>query len=45
MTILAPIAVIAGFVTGFAWVSFAVAVGVVVMAYVLKWIPVREESS
>ena len=45
MTILAPIAVIAGFVTGFAWVSFAVAVAVVVMAYVLKWIPVREESS
>ena len=45
MTILAPIAVIAGFVTGFAWVSFAIAVGVVVMAYVLKWIPVREESS
>ncbi|MGV0434772.1 sodium/glutamate symporter [Corynebacterium ureicelerivorans] len=45
MTILAPIAVIAGFVTGFAWVSFAVAAGVVVMAYVLKWIPVREESS
>ena len=45
MTILAPIAVIAGFVTGFAWVSFAVAVAVVVMAYALKWIPVREESS
>ena len=45
MTILAPIAVIAGFVTGFAWVSFVIAVGVVVMAYVLKWIPVREESS
>ena len=44
MTILAPIAVIAGFTTGFGWVSFAVAVGVVVLAYVLKWVPVRNDD-
>ena len=44
MTILAPIAVIAGFTTGFGWVSFAVAVGVVVLAYVLKWVPMRNDD-
>ena len=40
MTILAPIAVIAGFTTGLGWVAFIIAVGVVVMAFALKWIPV-----
>ena len=44
MTILAPIAVIAGFTTGFGWVSFAIAVGVVVLAYALKWVPVRNDD-
>lgn len=45
MTILAPIAVIAGFVTGFGWVSFAIAVGVVILAFSSKWVPVREVPS
>lgn len=45
MTILAPIAVIAGFVTGFGWVSFAIAVGVIILAFSSKWVPVREVPS
>ena len=44
MTILAPIAVIAGFTTGFGWASFAIAVGVIIVAYVLKWVPVSRQS-
>ena len=45
MTILAPIAVIAGFVTGFGWVSFAIAVGVVILAFTSKWVPVKEQAA
>ena len=41
MTILAPIAVIAGITAGFGWAAFLIAVGVVVVAFWLKWIPVR----
>ncbi len=44
MTILAPIAVIAGFTTGFGWAAFTIAVGVVVVAYVLRWVPVSRQS-
>lgn len=39
MTILAPIAVIAGFTTGFGWASFAIAIGVIVLAFAMKWVP------
>ncbi|GAA1166133.1 hypothetical protein GCM10009631_01550 [Corynebacterium glaucum] len=44
MTILAPIAVIAGFTTGFGWAAFTIAVGVVGVAYVLRWVPVSRQS-
>ncbi|AWB84722.1 sodium/glutamate symporter [Corynebacterium liangguodongii] len=44
MTILAPIAVIAGFTTGFGWITFAIAVAVVVMSYALKWVPAGKRS-
>ena len=43
-TIIAPIAVIAGFTAIFGWIAFAIAVGVVVLAYVMKWIPVKRPS-
>ena len=39
MTILAPIAVIAGFTTGFGWIVFAIAVAVLILSYALKWVP------
>lgn len=42
MTILAPIAVIAGFTTGFGWTSFAIAVGVLIMSFALKWVPAKK---
>ncbi|OEX94712.1 sodium:glutamate symporter [Corynebacterium sp. BCW_4722] len=42
MTILAPIAVIAGFTTGLGWAAFIIAAGVVVLAFAMKWIPVRD---
>ena len=41
MTILAPIAVIAGFTAGFGWAAFIIAVGVVGIAFWLKWIPLK----
>ena len=43
-TIIAPIAVIAGFTAIFGWIAFAIAVGVVVLAYVMKWIPAKRSS-
>ncbi|MGV0374994.1 sodium:glutamate symporter [Corynebacterium hadale] len=43
MTILAPIAVIAGFVTGLGWIAFAVAVGVVILSFASKWVPAKRE--
>lgn len=45
MTILAPIAVIAGFTTGFGWGAFAVAVAVVVVSYALKWVPASKHGT
>ncbi|MCP1387606.1 sodium:glutamate symporter [Corynebacterium sp. TA-R-1] len=42
MTILAPIAVIAGITTSFGWVVFAIAVGVVIMAFALRWVPAEK---
>ena len=45
MTILAPIAVIAGFTTGFGWAAFAIAIAVVVVAFALKWVPVKGEQA
>ena len=43
-TIIAPIAVIAGVTAIFGWIAFAIAVGVVVLAYAMKWIPVARSS-
>ena len=43
-TIIAPIAVIAGFTAIFGWVAFAIALGVVVLAFALKWVPARRTS-
>ena len=45
MTILAPIAIIAGFTTAFGWVSFLIAVAVVVVAFALKWVPAKKHGS
>lgn len=43
-TIIAPIAVIAGVTAIFGWIAFAIAVGVVVLAYAMKWIPAARSS-
>ncbi|WP_291313971.1 sodium/glutamate symporter [Corynebacterium sp. UBA2622] len=45
MTILAPIAVIAGFTTAFGWASFAIAVAVLVVAFALKWVPADKHGT
>ncbi len=45
MTILAPIAIIAGFTTAFGWVVFGIAVAVVVGAFALKWVPAKKHGS
>lgn len=45
MTILAPIAIIAGFTTAFGWVSFLIAVAVVVGAFALKWVPAKKHGT
>ena len=45
MTILAPIVIIAGFTTAFGWVSFLIAVAVVVVAFALKWVPAKKHGS
>lgn len=45
MTILAPIAIIAGFVVPFGWVVTAIAVGVVIMAFAFKWVPAKKHGS
>ncbi|WP_165165026.1 sodium/glutamate symporter [Corynebacterium qintianiae] len=42
MTILAPIAVIAGFTVGFGWIVFAIAVAVMILSYALKWVPAKK---
>ena len=42
MTILAPIAVIASFTGGFGWISTAIAAGILVMSFVLKWAPAKK---
>ena len=41
----APFAVIAGFTTGFGWAAFAIAIAVVVVAFALKWVPVKGEQT
>ncbi|WKD58231.1 hypothetical protein CAPI_08520 [Corynebacterium capitovis DSM 44611] len=45
MTILAPIAVIAGVTMGFGWAATAVAVVVVVLSFTLKWVPVEKKRA
>ena len=45
MTILAPIAIIAGFTTAFGWAAFLVAVAVVVGAFALKWVPAKKHGT
>ncbi|MHA2789927.1 sodium/glutamate symporter [Corynebacterium sp. S7] len=44
MTILAPIAVIAGMTAGFGWITFAIAAAILIMSYALKWIPVQGDG-
>lgn len=44
MTILAPIAVIAGFTAGFGWISLVVAIAILGIAFVLGWVPVKPED-
>ncbi|WP_425386900.1 sodium/glutamate symporter [Corynebacterium lubricantis] len=44
MTIIAPIAVIAGVTTGFGWITFAIAAVVLIMSYALKWVPVKGDG-
>lgn len=43
-TIVAPIAVIAGVTAIFGWVAFAIALGVLTLAFALKWVPARRSS-
>ena len=43
-TIVAPIAVIAGVTAIFGWVAFAIALGVLTLAFALKWVPARRTS-
>ena len=43
-TIVAPIAVIAGVTAIFGWVAFAIALGVLILAFALKWVPARRSS-
>lgn len=45
MTILAPIAIIAGFTTAFGWAAFLVAIAVVVGAFALKWVPAKKHGT
>ncbi|WIM67434.1 sodium:glutamate symporter [Corynebacterium breve] len=45
MTIMAPIAVIAGFTGGFGWISFAIAAVITIAAFALKWVPVKGETA
>ena len=45
MTILAPIAVIVGFTTSFGWVVTAIALGVLVIAFALRWVPAAKYGS
>nr|VDG64181.1 Sodium/glutamate symporter [Streptococcus thermophilus] len=42
MTILAPIAVIASFTGAFGWVATAIAAGILIMSFVLKWVPAKK---
>ena len=41
MTILAPIAVLASFTGVFGWVATAIAAGILIMTFALKWVPVK----
>ena len=45
MTILAPIAVLASFTGPFGWVSTAVAAGILVLSFALKWVPAKKDAS
>lgn len=45
MTILAPIAIIAGFTTAFGWIVTGIAVAVVVGAFALKWVPAKKHGT
>lgn len=44
MTIIAPIAVLAGFTAGLGWITTAIAAVVLIAAFAMKWIPVRGEG-
>ncbi|MBP3948652.1 sodium/glutamate symporter [Corynebacterium sp. Marseille-P3884] len=44
MNILGPIAVLASFTGPFGWVATVVAVGILVMSFALKWVPVKKSA-
>ena len=44
MNILGPIAVLASFTGPFGWVATVVAVGILVMSFALKWVPVKKPA-
>lgn len=44
MTIFAPIAVIASFTAGFGWVATAIAAGILILCFVLKWVPAEKNG-
>ncbi|AWB82708.1 sodium:glutamate symporter [Corynebacterium yudongzhengii] len=44
MTIIAPIAVLAGFTAGFGWISLAVAIGILITVLALKWVPEKGDG-
>lgn len=44
MTILAPIAVLAGLTAAFGWVALVVGVVIIGVAFVLRWVPVKENA-
>lgn len=44
MTIIAPIAVLVGFTAGFGWISLLVAVGILIAAIAMKWVPVKGDG-
>ncbi|WP_342318520.1 sodium/glutamate symporter [Corynebacterium mayonis] len=45
MTILAPIAVIAGFTTGFGWASFVISLAVLIAAFAFGWVPAKKRGA
>ena len=45
MTILAPIAVLASFTGAFGWIATAIAAGILILSFTLKWVPAKKYAS